>query len=96
MVALPRTMLIERDHEEVVPLKLAQPAGRVGRPGKRVAQGAGGSVEDGGAKQEVTDVAGLTCEHLVSQVVDDEPVAASERLGEAVMSPRSSMPRIES
>ena len=65
--------------------------------GDGVAQTAGEPVEDGGAEQEVADLVGLPGEDLVGEVVDDEPVAAGERLDE-VRRPRSCsrMPRSES
>ena len=39
-------------------------------------------VEDGGAEQEVANLRGLPGQNLVGQVVDDEPVAPSERRNE--------------
>ena len=58
-------------------------AAAVGAAGDGVAQRPGEPVEDGGAEQEVADLARLPGQHLVGQVVDDEPVAAGERLDEA-------------
>ena len=53
-------------------------------PGDRVAQRARQLVEDGGVEQEVRTSVGLAVEHLLDEVVEDEAVAAGERLDEAV------------
>ena len=83
VVAVPGALRVERDDEEVAALEVLQHPGAVGAAGDRVAQGAGEPVEDGGAEQEVADLGGLAGQHLVGEVVDDEPVAAGERLDEA-------------
>ena len=49
-----------------------------GRLGDGVAERAGEPVEDRRAEQEVADVVGLAVEHLLDEVVDDEPVVAGE------------------
>ena len=75
--------MVERDHEQVAAFQVLQHLRAVGAAGDGVAQGPGESVEDGGAEQEVADALGLPGQHLVGEVVDDEPVAAGERLDEA-------------
>ena len=84
VVAPPLPLVVERDHEEVRPLERLQLLLAVGAAGDRVAQRAGQVVEDRGVEQERPDVLGLAVEHLVDEVVEDEAVAAGERLDEPV------------
>ena len=82
VVAVPGAFRIERHHEQVVALELLQRAGRAGAAGHRVAQGTGELVEERSTEQERVHLAGLPGQHLVGEVVDDEPVAAGEGLDE--------------
>ena len=82
VVAVPGALGVERDDEEVPTLEVRQRLGAAGAAGDGVAQRAVKSVEDCGAEQEVANLRRLPGEHLVGQVVDDEPVAAGERLDE--------------
>ena len=84
VVAPPLPLVVERDHEEVRPLQRLQQLLAVGAASDRVAQRPAQVVEDGGVEQERPDVRGLAGEHLVDEVVEDEPVAPGERLDEAV------------
>ena len=83
VVAVPGALPVERDKKEVAALEVLQHPGAVGATGDSVTQRTGESVEDGGAEQEVADLCGLSGKNLVGEVVDDEPVAAGERLDEA-------------
>ena len=83
VVAVPRALGVERDEEEVAALEVLQHPGAVRAAGDSVAQRARESVEDSGAEQEVTTLSGLPGKNLVSEVVDDKPVAPGERLDEA-------------
>ena len=96
VVAEPGALGVERHDEQVVALEVLQHRAAVGLAGDRVAQGTGEPVEDGGAEQELAHLGGLPGQHLVGEVVDDEPVAAGERLDEAATSAASGMPRSES
>ena len=82
VVAVPGALGVQRDHEQVGALEVRQHRGAAGLPADRVAQGAGEPVEDRGAQQEVAHLGRLAGQDLVGQVVDDEPVAAGERLDE--------------
>jgi hypothetical protein len=82
VVAVPGALGVQRDQEQVGALEVLQHRGPIGPAEDRVAQGAGEPVEDGGSQQEVAHSGGLPCKDLVGKVVDDEPVAAGERLDE--------------
>ena len=82
VVAVPRTLGVQRDQEQVVPLQVREHRGAPALSADGVAQGAGEPVEHRGPQQEVADVGRLTRQDLVGQVVQDEPVAAGERLDE--------------
>ena len=83
VVAIPAPRVVEGDHEEVVALESLQHVGAVGPTGERVAQVAAQLGEDGGGQQERADVVGLPVEDLFDEIVQDEAVAAGERLDEA-------------
>ena len=83
VVAVPGTLGVQWDEEEVAALEVRQHRRAVRVAGDGVTQGSGESVEDRSAEQEVADLSRLTSENLVSQVVDDEPVTPGKRLDEA-------------
>ena len=89
VVAVPAPVAVERDEEQVRPVqglehRSATPAAGALRQGAdRVAQRPGEPVEDRGVEQEAPYVVGLSTEDLVGEVVDDEPVVASEPGDEA-------------
>jgi hypothetical protein len=78
VVAVPLPMVVERDEEQVGPLQRHQPRRAAGLTGDGVAQPTGEPVEDGGPQQEAAHVGGLAGQHLLGQVVHDEPVVAGE------------------
>ena len=82
VIAVPGTLSVERDHEQVAALEVLEHPGAVGVAGDGVTQWSGESLEHGCAEQEVADLRWLPGEDLVGQVVDDEPVAPRERLDE--------------
>ena len=78
VVPVPLASVVQWDEEQVGPLQLTQHRGSVGSPGDRVAQRAGEAVEDARVEQKGADVRRKPVQHLVDQVVDDEPVVAGE------------------
>ena len=89
VVAVPAPVVVERDEEQVRSVhglehRSATPvADPLRYAADRVAQRAGEPIEDRGVEQEAAYVVGLPTEDLVGEVVDDEPVVASEPGDEA-------------
>ena len=82
MVTKPRSLCIERDDECVRPLESVQDSLRAGGAGEDVGELAVHPLEDRGAQQQPSHVAGLALEHLGEQVVGDGALAAGELLDE--------------
>ena len=77
-----RRWVVEGDDEEVVALERLEHGGAVAAAGDGVAERAGEPVEHGGVEEEGAHVVGLAAQHLLDEVVEDEPVAAGEVLDE--------------
>lgn len=82
VIAIPATVVVEGDDEDVVPLERCQHlrAVRVAREG--VAQLSRQLVEHRCANEEPGDVLGQPIKDLLDEVVEHEPVAARERVDE--------------
>ena len=78
VVTEPVPGVVERNDEQVLPLKGVQDLRGAGRPGDRVAQRGTEPAENRGPRQELADLAWLAAEHVLGQEVDDEPVVAAE------------------
>ena len=83
VVAVPLPLVVEGDDEQVPALEDLQRLAAVVAAGERVAQRAGHLLEHRGVEEEPANVAGLAVEHLLDQVVQDEAVAAGERVDKA-------------
>ena len=83
VVAVPLPLVVERDDEQVPALEDLQPLAAVVAAGERVAQRPRQLREHRGVEEEPANVLGLAVEHLLDQVVQDEAVAAGERVDEA-------------
>ena len=83
VVAVPVPPVVQRDHEQVVPLEGLEHAAAIGLTGEGVAQGAVHPVEDGRPQQEVLDVGRQALQDLLDEVVDDVPVVPGEAGDEA-------------
>lgn len=84
MVAVPRAIVVEGDEEQVVGPDPFEHRGAVGPARESVARGAAQPVQDCRTQQELPHRGGLTVEHLVGEVVEDEAVAAREVPDEVV------------
>ena len=82
VVAVPPALVVERDDEQVLALEGLEHRLTVGAAGQRVAEAAGQLVEHGGVEQERAHLVRLAVQHLLDEVVEDEPVAAGEGLDE--------------
>ncbi len=82
VVAIPPALVVERDHEQVLALEGLQHRLTVGTTGQGVAEPAGHLVEHGGVEQERAHLVRLPVQNLLDEVVEDEPMAARERLDE--------------
>ena len=78
VVAVPAALVIERNEEQVASFQRLEEAASAGSCGDRVAQGTAQAIQDGGVQQEPAQVCRLLVEHLVDQVVHDEPVVPGE------------------
>jgi hypothetical protein len=78
VVPVPVPAIVERYDEEVRPVELLEHRLAARRAGDGIAQGTGEPVEDTGVQEEVANVVGLAVEHLLHEVVDDEPIVAGE------------------
>ena len=99
VVAVPATLVVEGDDEQVVALQRLEHRLPVGRTRERVAQRAGHLVQEGRLEHEAAHVLGLAAQHLLDQVVEDEAMAAGERLHErrhVVMPPQRERRELES
>ena len=85
VVAVPAALVVKRDDKQVAALNGLQR--RLAGPGVRlqhgIAQRAAQPVKDGGAQQEGLDFRRLAAQHLLHQVIQDEVVAAGERVNKA-------------
>ncbi len=84
VVAEPRSVLVERDHEQVRALQLPQDLLAVVAFGDGIAQRSGQPREDGGAHQEMADRTRLREDDLVPQVVDQEALVGRKLLQNAL------------
>ena len=82
VVAVPPALVVERDDEQVLALEGLQHRLTVGATGQGVAEAAGQLVEHGGVEQERAYLVRLPVQHLLDEVVEDEPMASGERLDE--------------
>ena len=89
VVAVPDAVTVERDEEQVRPLQLVQLRGRAGLPEDRVAERSGEAVEHGRAREEPCEAGREARDHLVAEVVGDDPVVPGEALhrDDAAVSP---------
>ena len=78
VVPVPLAVRVERDDEQVLPLQRLQRRPSARPAGHRVAQRPGQPVEHRGVEQEPAHALRQPVEHLVAEVVDDEPVVAGE------------------
>ena len=78
VVAEPRALTIDRNHERVRVLQLDEHPLRAARPGHSVGQRAADPLQDRGAEQQLPDPFGLALEDLGKQVIRHRPLAAGE------------------
>ncbi len=90
MVAIPLTLIVERNDEQVGAFEVFQdfPAGQIGKSASLqiehcITQGTGQAVQDGSLEQEGLDAIGLTLKDFFDQVIQYVSVAAREGLDEA-------------
>ena len=82
VVAIPPALVVERDDEQVLALEGLEQRLTVGASGQGVAETAGQLVQHGGLEQERADLVRLPLQHLLDEVVEDEPMASGEGLDE--------------
>jgi len=80
VVAVPATLVVERDDEQILTLKDLQHRLTVAATGQGVAQAAGQLVEHGRVEQEPAHLVRLPVQNFLYEVVENEPVAPGERL----------------
>ncbi len=78
VVAVPATVAVQRDEEQVGPVQVLEHVLAARVAGHGLAQRSAHPVEDRGLEQEVTHLRRLTVEHLFGQVVHDVAVVAGE------------------
>jgi hypothetical protein len=78
VVAVPKPLIVQRNHEQVGVLEALQRRLPIGAAGDSVAQGPAHTPEYGGFKQKGPDLFGLSMEHLFDQVVQHVAVTAGE------------------
>ena len=78
VIAERRVLRVESQHEQVVPLELAQDVTAVVAARHRIAGGRREHVEERGVEQELPDVAGQGLEHLADEELGDRAVGAGE------------------
>ncbi len=78
VVAEPRALGVQRFDERVRIFETQQDLFRAWAAGQQVRQFAVDAVEQGGAQQQLLDVAGLAVQHLGEQVLGDRAFAAGE------------------
>jgi hypothetical protein len=78
VVAVPGTLIVQRDQEEVGALQPVEDPGRVPALGDGVAQWRRQSLQDRRAPQERLDLGRLGMQQLGPQIVDDVPARAGE------------------
>ena len=78
VVAVPAAPVIQGDDEQVGSLQGLEDRPGVAPPGHRCAQVGRKSGQDRCLQQEGPDLEGLAIQHLVSEVVDDEPIVTGE------------------
>ena len=83
VVAVPLPAVVQAYDEQVRAVQQLQHRPPVARTGDRIAQGSAEPVQDRGLQQEAAYGVGLATEHLLDQVVHDEPVVAREAGDEA-------------
>ena len=83
VIAVPLPIVIKRHEEEVLPLEDVDDLRRVDRADDGVAQRRAEPAENGGAREELADLARLAAEYLLGEIVNDEPVVASELADES-------------
>src|SRR4029453_11869332 len=88
VVAIPPSLVVERDEEQVVALECLQHLLAVAAAGEGVTEWPDELVEDGGVEEKGEHLLGLGAKHLLEEVVEDEPVGARELLHE----PRDTAP----
>ena len=83
VVSVPLATCVEWDHEEIPAIEDLERGLTAILSRDRIAQGTGQPVEDGGPQQEPAHVVGLSLQHLLDEVVDDEAIVAGETRDEA-------------
>ena len=78
MVTEPRALSVERHHERVRVLQVQQDPFRARLAGQQIGQLAADAIEQGGAQQQLLDVAWLALQHFGDQIISDRAVAAGE------------------
>ncbi|HZK48327.1 MAG TPA: hypothetical protein VFD74_01835 [Thermoleophilia bacterium] len=83
VIAIPATLVIEGNNEQVAALQALEHPWAMLLPGDGVAERTAQRVENGGLQQEVARALRLALKNLFDQVVQHETVAAGEGLNEA-------------
>ena len=78
VIAVPASLVVERDDQEVRALELLEPRLAVGLAGDGLAQRTAQAVEDRGAQEELLGLARQAGEDLLDDVVEDVAVARPE------------------
>jgi hypothetical protein len=78
VVAEPRALGVEGDHERVRVFQVQQDLFRARAAGQQVGQFAVDPIQQRGAQQQILDVGGLAVQHFSEQVLGDGAVAAGE------------------
>ena len=78
VIAVPATLIVERNDEEVPPFQGTQHRLAVASPGDGITERAAQPVEDAGVQEELSNVVGEALQDLLDQVVDDVAVVARE------------------
>jgi len=78
VVAKPRPLLIERDHEPAGLLQLLQDALAIITSCQQIGQRTAHALQHRGPQQQTPDLLRLALEHLGERVLGDRPLAASE------------------
>ena len=84
VVSVPLAPSVERDQEEIPSIEVLEHALAAIQSGDRIAQGPGEPIEDAGPEEESAYVRGLSLQHFLGEVVDDEAIVSSETRDEVV------------
>src|SRR5215208_247596 len=85
VVAVPLSLLVQRNHEQVGAGELAQESARTLPTRDRIAQRASHRPQDRGLEQKLPYILGESSQNLLSQEGDDVAVAAAKRLDECML-----------